>query len=39
MQAYGGVLGIGASSKNAVGTIESGPASGVVGSWFLGESD
>lgn len=36
MQAYGGVLGIDASCKNAVGTIESGPASGVVGSQFLG---
>ncbi|MEE9143171.1 MAG: hydantoinase/oxoprolinase family protein, partial [Candidatus Binatia bacterium] len=37
MQAYGGVLGIEASCKNAVGTIESGPASGVVGSQFLGK--
>jgi N-methylhydantoinase A len=37
MQAYGGVLGIEASCKNAVGTIESGPGSGVVGSKFLGE--
>lgn len=37
MQAYGGVLGIRASCKNAVGTIESGPASGVVGSQFLGK--
>lgn len=36
MQAYGGVLGIEATSKNAVGTIESGPAAGVVGSQFLG---
>jgi N-methylhydantoinase A len=36
MQAYGGVLGIEATSKNAVGTIESGPAAGVVGSGFLG---
>jgi N-methylhydantoinase A len=36
MQAYGGVLGIEATSKNAVGTIESGPAAGVVGSRFLG---
>ncbi|MBI4431644.1 MAG: hydantoinase/oxoprolinase family protein, partial [Candidatus Omnitrophica bacterium] len=36
MQAYGGVLGIEATSKNAVGTIESGPASGVVGTQFLG---
>lgn len=37
MQAYGGVLGMEASSKNAVGTIESGPASGVVGTKFLGD--
>ncbi|MGH7834042.1 MAG: hydantoinase/oxoprolinase N-terminal domain-containing protein, partial [Candidatus Binatia bacterium] len=37
MQAYGGVLGIEATCKNAVGTIESGPAAGVVGSRFLGE--
>lgn len=37
MQAYGGVLGIRDSCKNAVGTIESGPASGVVGSQFLGK--
>ena len=37
MQAYGGVLGIRATCKNAVGTIESGPASGVVGSRFMGE--
>ncbi len=37
MQAYGGVLGIEATCKNAVGTIESGPASGVAGSKFLGE--
>lgn len=36
MQAYGGVLGIAASCKNAVGTIESGPAAGVVGSQFFG---
>ena len=36
MQAYGGVLGIEATCKNAVGTIESGPASGVLGSQFLG---
>ena len=36
MQAYGGVLGIEATCKNAVGTIESGPAAGVVGSGFLG---
>ncbi|MBI4528253.1 MAG: hydantoinase B/oxoprolinase family protein [Deltaproteobacteria bacterium] len=37
MQAYGGVLGIDASCKNAVGSIESGPAAGVVGSQFLGQ--
>jgi N-methylhydantoinase A len=37
MQAYGGVLGIDATCKNAVGTIESGPASGVVGSQFFGD--
>jgi N-methylhydantoinase A len=36
MQAYGGVLGIEASCKNAVGIIESGPAAGVVGSAFQG---
>ena len=37
MQAYGGVLGIDASCHNAVGTIESSPASGVTGSRFVGE--
>jgi len=37
MQAYGGVLDIEATCRNAVGTIESGPASGVVGTRFLGE--
>ncbi len=37
MQAYGGVLDIDATCRNAVGTVESGPASGVVGSRFLGE--
>ncbi|MFQ5852449.1 MAG: hydantoinase/oxoprolinase family protein [Candidatus Binatia bacterium] len=37
MQAYGGVLGIEATCKNAVGTIESGPASGVVGSQLMGK--
>jgi N-methylhydantoinase A len=36
MQAYGGVLGAEATCKNAVGTIESGPASGVVGTQFVG---
>jgi len=37
MQAYGGVLGMEASCRNAVGTIESGPAAGVVGTKFLGD--
>jgi N-methylhydantoinase A len=37
MQAYGGVLGIAATCKNAVGIIESGPAAGIVGTRFLGE--
>jgi N-methylhydantoinase A len=37
MQAYGGVLGIEASCRNAVGTIESGPAAGVAGSGFMGK--
>ncbi len=37
MQAYGGVVGIDATCKNAVGIIESGPAAGVVGTRFLGE--
>jgi N-methylhydantoinase A len=37
MQAYGGVLDVKATSKNAIGTIESGPSAGVVGSAFLGE--
>ncbi|HTN70072.1 MAG TPA: hydantoinase/oxoprolinase family protein [Methylomirabilota bacterium] len=37
MQAYGGVLGIEATCKNAVGVIESGPAAGVVGTRFLGQ--
>jgi N-methylhydantoinase A len=37
MQAYGGVLGIDATCKNAVGIIESGPAAGIVGTRFLGE--
>jgi N-methylhydantoinase A len=37
MQAYGGVLGIDDTCKNAVGTIESGPAAGIVGSRFIGE--
>jgi len=36
MQAYGGVLGINDTCKNAVGTIESGPASGIIGSRFIG---
>ncbi len=37
MQSYGGVLGVEATCKNAVGTIESSPASGVVGSRFIGK--
>lgn len=37
MQSYGGVLDIEATCRNAVGTVESGPASGVVGTRFLGE--
>jgi N-methylhydantoinase A len=37
MQAYGGVLGIEDTCKNAVGTIESGPAAGIVGSHYIGE--
>jgi N-methylhydantoinase A len=35
MQAYGGVLGLEASTRNAIGMIESGPAAGVVGTQFL----
>ena len=38
MQAYGGVLGIEATCKNAVGIIESGPAAGVVGSAVFGRA-
>src|ERR1043166_2573061 len=37
MQAYGGVWGIAATCRNAVGVIESGPAAGIVGTRFLGE--
>jgi len=37
MQAYGGVLDVNTTSKNAIGTIESGPSAGVVGSAFLGK--
>lgn len=37
MQAYGGVLGVAASSRNSVGIIESGPAAGVTGCAFQGE--
>lgn len=37
MQAYGGVLTVEATRQSAVGTIESGPAAGVVGSRFFGE--
>jgi N-methylhydantoinase A len=36
MQAYGGVLDIDASVHKAVGTIESGPASGMVACQFMG---
>ena len=36
MQAYGGVLNVSDALVNAVGTIESGPAAGVVGSQYLG---
>ena len=37
MQSYGGVLGLEDTCKNAVGTIESGPAAGVVGSRLIGK--
>jgi N-methylhydantoinase A len=37
MQAYGGVLGIDDTCKKAVGTIESGPVSGIIGSRYIGE--
>jgi N-methylhydantoinase A len=37
MQAYGGVLGLEASARNAIGIIESGPAAGVVGTHFLAQ--
>ena len=37
MQAYGGVLDIDGSVQKAVGTIESGPASGVVACQFTGQ--
>ena len=36
MQSYGGVLGVEATARNAIGTIESGPAAGVSGSAWLG---
>lgn len=36
MQAYGGVLNVSDTCANAIGTIESGPAAGVVGSHYLG---
>ncbi len=36
MQSYGGVLGVEATAKNAIGTIESGPSAGVTGSAWLG---
>ena len=37
MQSYGGVLGIDDACRNAVGMIESGPASGVAGSRSMGQ--
>ena len=37
MQSYGGVLGIDDACQKPAGLIESGPASGVVGSRFVGE--
>jgi N-methylhydantoinase A len=37
MQSYGGVLGIDDACRNAVGMIESGPASGVAGSRSIGQ--
>lgn len=37
MQAYGGVLDVEATCKRAIGTVESGPAAGVIGSQFEGE--
>ncbi|MDE0034476.1 MAG: hydantoinase/oxoprolinase family protein [Deltaproteobacteria bacterium] len=37
MQAYGGMLSIEATSQNAIGTLESGPAAGVVGSKFIAD--
>jgi N-methylhydantoinase A len=36
MQAYGGVLDLATTCENPIGTIESGPAAGVVGSQSLG---
>ena len=37
MQAYGGMLSIEATSQKAIGTLESGPAAGVVGSKFIAD--
>ncbi|MDE0029963.1 MAG: hydantoinase/oxoprolinase family protein [Deltaproteobacteria bacterium] len=37
MQAYGGMLSIEATSRKAIGTLESGPAAGVVGSKFIAD--
>ena len=37
MQAYGGMLSIEETSRKAIGTLESGPAAGVVGSKFVGD--
>jgi N-methylhydantoinase A len=38
MHAYGGLVDVGDGSHHAVGLIESGPVSGLVGSQFLGKS-
>jgi N-methylhydantoinase A len=38
MQAYGGVLPSTRAAKNAVATIESGPAAGIIGSIFLAKT-
>jgi N-methylhydantoinase A len=37
MQAYGGMLSIEATSQKSIGTLESGPAAGVVGSKFIAD--
>ncbi|HXG53154.1 MAG TPA: hydantoinase/oxoprolinase family protein [candidate division Zixibacteria bacterium] len=38
MQAYGGALDIDDTCRSAAGTIESGPAAGIIASRFLGET-